>query len=86
MTTAYHPQTDGQTERVNQTLEQFLRCYIDYQNDDWSELLSSAEFAYNNAAHESTKHSPFFIEYGRHPRAGPTLVKEVSRTDMDDIM
>lgn len=54
--------------------------------DDWSRLLSSAEFAYNNAAHESTKETPFFIEYGRHPRAGPTLVKEASKADVNDIM
>ncbi|PSS36928.1 hypothetical protein PHLCEN_2v1227 [Hermanssonia centrifuga] len=76
MSTTYHPQTDGQTERVNQTLEQYLCCYINYQKDDWSRLLSSAEFAYNNAAHEGTKETPFFLEYGRHPRAGPTLTKE----------
>ena len=86
MSTTYHPQTDGQTERVNQTLEQYLRCYIDYQKDDWSKLLSAAEFAYNNATHEGTKESPFFLEYGRHPRAGPTLVKEATPTDLTDIM
>ncbi|PSS36937.1 hypothetical protein PHLCEN_2v1213 [Hermanssonia centrifuga] len=85
MSTTYHPQTDGQTERVNQTLEQYLRCYIDYQKDDWSRLLGPAEFAYNNAAHEGTKETPFFLEYGRHPRAGPTLTKEVHRTDLNDI-
>ena len=86
MSTAYHPQTDGQTERVNQILEQYLRCYVDYQQDNWSRLLSSAEFAYNNAAHEGTKETPFFLEYGRHPRAGPTIVKELQRSDLNDIM
>ena len=86
MSTAYHPQTDGQTERVNQTLEQYLRCYVHFQQDDWSNLLSSAEFAYNNASHESTKASPFFIEYGRHPRAGPALEKSTSRIDINDLM
>ncbi|KAL7281621.1 hypothetical protein ACG7TL_004938 [Trametes sanguinea] len=85
MSTTYHPQTDGQTERVNQTLEQFLRCYVDYQKANWSKLLSAAEFAYNNAAHEGTKESPFFLEYGRHPRAGPTLRKELTSTDLSDI-
>ncbi|KAL7277513.1 hypothetical protein ACG7TL_008434 [Trametes sanguinea] len=85
MSTTYHPQTDGQTERVNQTLEQFLRCYVDYQKANWSKLLSAAEFAYNNAAHEGTKESPFFLEYGRHPRAGPTLRKEPTSTDLSDI-
>lgn len=86
MSTAYHPQTDGQTERVNQTLEQYLRCYVDYNLTNWSELLPTAEFAYNNQAHESTKNSPFFIEYGLHPRAGPTIVKETSHVDLNDIM
>ena len=64
MTTAYHPQADGQTERVNQILEQYLRCYVDYNLYNWSRLLSTAEFAYNNQAHEGTKESPFFLEYG----------------------
>ena len=57
-----------------------------YQQDDWARLLNSAEFAYNNASHEGLKESPFFMEYGRHPRAGPTLTKEISRSDLNDIM
>ena len=64
MSTAYHPQTDGQTEQVNQSLEQYLQCYVDYNLDDWLQLLGVAEFAYNNVAHEGTKSSPFFMEYG----------------------
>ena len=48
MSTTYHPQTDGQTECVNQALEKYLRCYIDYNLSNWSDLLLSAEFAYNN--------------------------------------
>lgn len=86
MSTAYHPQTDGQTERVNQSLEQYLRCYVDYNLEDWSRLLSTAEFAYNNQAHESTKQTPFYLEYGRHPRAGPTLIKNVRNIDLNDVM
>ena len=66
MSTAYHPQTDGQTECVNQTLEQYIQCFINYNLDDWVHLLSTAEFAYNNQAHEGTKESPFLLEYGRH--------------------
>ena len=86
MSTAYHPQTDGQTERVNQVLEQYLRCYTDANNEDWSAYLSTAEFAYNNAAHEGTKYSPYFLEYGRHPRAGPTLTKSATTETLDDLM
>jgi hypothetical protein len=68
LSTAHHPQTDGQTERVNQILEQYLRCSVSYQQDDWVDLLAMAEFAYNNSIHASTKVSPFFANYGFHPR------------------
>ena len=67
LSTAYHPETDGQTERVNQTLEQYLRIYCAYQQDDWDKWLPIAEFAYNNSDHTSTKVSPFFANYGYHP-------------------
>ena len=66
--TAFHPQTDGQTERTNQTLETYLRIFTNYQQDDWFDLLPLAEFTYNNARHESTKMSPFYANYGYHPR------------------
>jgi len=55
----FHPQTDGQTERVNQELEQYLRMFIDHRQEQWPEWLGTAEFAYNNKAHSSTKTSPF---------------------------
>jgi hypothetical protein len=66
--TAFHPQTDGQTERVNQVLEQYLRIFCDYQQDNWSQLLPLGEFAYNNAKHSTTQVSPFFANHGYHPR------------------
>jgi hypothetical protein len=66
--TAYHPQTDGQTERVNAILEQYVRGYCNYQQDNWSELLTMAEFAYNNTVPSSTQLSPFFANYGFNPR------------------
>ena len=66
-TSGYHPQADGQTERTNQTLEQYLRAYINYQQDNWSELLPLAEFAYNNAPSATTGVSPFFANKGYHP-------------------
>ena len=65
MSTAYHPQTDGQTERVNQELEQYLRCYVNYDQDDWDQYLHTAEYAYNNREHSSIKMSPFRAVYGR---------------------
>jgi hypothetical protein len=67
--TAYHPESDGQTERMNQTLEQYLRIYCDYHQDDWSQLLPLAEFVYNNAKNASIGISPFYANYGYHPRA-----------------
>ena len=48
MTTAYHSQADSQIERVNQHLKQYICCYVDFNLDNWSELLLTAEFAYNN--------------------------------------
>jgi hypothetical protein len=69
-TTAYHPQGDGQTERVNQELEQYLRLFINQRQDDWADLLPLAEFQYNNHIHSSTQHQPFLLETGRLPRMG----------------
>jgi len=67
LSTAFHPQTDGQTERTNSTLEQYLRAYVNYQQDNWKELLPMAEFAYNNGHQESIKRTPFFANYGVNP-------------------
>ncbi|KAF8629910.1 hypothetical protein AX17_005549 [Amanita inopinata Kibby_2008] len=66
-TSGYHPEGDGQTEHVNQTLEQYLRIFCNYQQDNWSELLPLAEFAYNNAPSATTGISPFFANKGYHP-------------------
>jgi chemotaxis protein CheY-P-specific phosphatase CheC len=67
LSTAFHPQTDGQTERMNQTLEQYLRIYCNYQQDDWSNLLALTEFSYNNSLQASTGFSPFYTNYGYNP-------------------
>jgi len=67
---AFHPQTDGQTERVNQELEQYLRIFIDYRQEQWPEWLGMAEFAYNNKAHSSTRTSPFKANYRQNSRMG----------------
>jgi len=66
-TSGYHLEANGQVERTNQTLEQYLRIYCNYQQDNWSELLSLAEFAYNNAPSTTTSVSPFFANKGYHP-------------------
>lgn len=67
LSTAYHPQTDGQTERLNQTLEQYLRNYVNYDQKNWAELLPIAQYAYNSAKHTTTGMSPFFANYGMEP-------------------
>ncbi|UTT88991.1 hypothetical protein NDA17_003377 [Ustilago hordei] len=70
---AYHPQTDGQTERVNQVIEQYLRMYCNYEQNDWANLLDTAAFVYNNTVHNSIGVSPFFACYGWNPKAHPDI-------------
>ena len=66
---AFHPQTDGQTERMNQTVEQYLRIYCNYQQDNWSSLLSLAKFSYNNAKHSGMGCTPwFYANYSFYPQ------------------
>lgn len=73
LSTAFHPESDGQTERVHQTLELHLRTYCDYLQDDWSDLLSLAEFAYNSTHHSSIGMTPFYANYGYHPKLSITV-------------
>jgi len=68
LSTAYHPETDGQTERVNQSIECYLRYFISAHPKDWSKWLSLCEFWYNSNWHASLGKSPFQVIYGREPR------------------
>jgi len=68
MSTAFHPQTDGQTERANRTLEEMLRHYVSIRQDDWDTKLTAAEIAYNNSVHASTGFTPYYLNSGQHPR------------------
>ncbi len=76
MSTAFHPQSDGQTERMNRTLEDMLRCYIGPEANAWDNLLAAAEFAYNNSVQESVRNSPFFLNHGQHPLTPLSCVVE----------
>jgi len=62
----YHPQTDGQMERINQEIGTFLRHYVNYQQDDWTNWLATAEFQYNNKKHATTGKTPFELNFGKH--------------------
>lgn len=69
MSTAFHPESDGQTERVNRVLEDMLRHYVSPDQTNWADLLCMAEFAYNSAWHESIQNTPFYLTYGYHPHS-----------------
>lgn len=73
LSTAFHPQTDGQTERMNARIEQHLRAYVNFVQNDWVRFLPSAEFALNNHDTQVTGTSPFLAVYGLHPRSGSEL-------------
>ena len=64
--TAYHPQMDGQTEWINQEIGIFLRHYVNYQQDNWMEWLTVAEFQYNDKEYMATKYTPFKLNFGWH--------------------
>ena len=67
MSSAFHPQTDGQTERMNRVVEEMLRAYIKPDQSDWAEHLPMVEFAINDAWCEATQSTPFFLNHGQHP-------------------
>ncbi len=79
LSTAFHPQTDGQTERQNSVLEKYLRSDLNYQQDDWAPLLALAEFAYNATVHSSTGRASFEIVYGELPRSDMLTRGEVQK-------
>ena len=83
LSTAFHPQTDGQTERANQTLESYLRCYINWQQDDWATLLPAAEYAANNARNATTGKSPFEVVYRFSPSLGVNPGNEPLQSEND---
>lgn len=86
MSSAYHPQTDGQSEVVNRCVEQYLRCFVSQQPRKWCSFLAWAEFWYNTTFHSSIGMSPFQALYGRPPpsipnyQIGASSVHEVDQT------
>ena len=74
--TAFHPQTDGQTECINQELEQYLQFFVDHRQKDWPEWLALAEFAVNNKVYSTTKVFLFIANYRRELRMGTDIRKK----------
>jgi len=85
-TSGYHLETNSQAERTNQTLEQYLHIYCNYQQDNWSELLPLAEFAYNNAPSAITGVSPFFANKGYHPNLLVYLERDIASSCARDFV
>ncbi|CAJ0964878.1 unnamed protein product [Ranitomeya imitator] len=83
---AFHPQTNGQTERTNQTLETYLRCFVSADQDDWASFLPLAEFALNNRASSATLVSPFFCNSGFHPRFSSGQVESSDCPGVDTVV
>ena len=74
--TAYHPQTDGQTERVNQEVKQFLRLFVNQRQDNWYDWISIAKFAYNDQVHTLTQASLFMLDASQNPQPGFEPIRE----------
>ena len=90
LTTAYHPQADGQSEILNQTLEIALRAYINFDCNNWSLLLSKIAFAYNNTPHTATGYAPAQLLYGFKPNEPISYITEpndqnISQPSLDDL-
>ena len=75
LSTAFHPETDGQTERMNRTLEQYLRGFVNTEQNNWATLLPTAQLTLNNAMSQTTGLTPFFANFGRHPNMFDRQVK-----------
>jgi len=86
LSTTFHPQTDGESERVNQVIEQYLRICGNFQQDNWTTLLPIIEFAHNARPHRSTHRSPFEVWYGFQPTFKPPLQLQTRLQSVDDCI
>jgi hypothetical protein len=84
LSTAYHPQTDGKLERYNQELEQYLRIFCNYRQDDWVDYLPHAEFSHNTRIHSATGKSPFELLHGYQPRFFPSFSSSSNVPNVDE--
>jgi len=86
MSTAYHPQTDGQTEVMNRTLEKNLHSFVHHQPAEWHRFLALAEWSYNTLQHTSTSLTPYEVIYGKPPPSFPNYLRGSSRNDTVDMV
>ena len=86
MSTAYHPQTDGQTEVMNRTLEQYLHLFVHQQPSGWHKFLAMAEWSYNTSQHSGTSLTPYEVVFGKSPPSFPDYLKGTSNNDAVDTM
>ena len=84
LSTSYHPQTDGQTERANKSLEVFLKHFVNYHQDDWARHLTLAEFCFNNHVNSLTEITPFFASFEHHPRLDFWPESEIKPPELSD--
>lgn len=86
MSTSNHPQTDGASEDMNRMIENYLRCYCSYRQDDWDALLPAAEFAYNSAVSHDLGSSPFEVDIGWNPSSPVGLFRmDTSIESVNDL-
>ena len=83
--TAYHPQTDGLTERTNQMLETYLQAFCSYQQTDWVDYLPLVEFSFNNSINSSTQQTPFFANLGYHPNFDVNITERTTNPSTTDL-
>ena len=88
MSSGFHPQTDGQMEGANGSIEEMLRAYVGKRQNDWDERLGMVEFAYNNSVHSSSGFTPFCLCYGRHLVSPINLLSQVESKNeaVDSLM
>jgi hypothetical protein len=84
--TAWHPQTDGQTERMNQEIKQYLRVFVNHHQDDWADWLAIGEFALNDRVSSATGFSPFYLESGQHPWKGIEPLGESRNPNVNEFV
>ena len=86
LSTAYHPQTDGTTERVNQEIEAYLSIYCASHPEEWPSALHTLEFTHNNQRHADRQHTPFELMFGESPIAVPLSFENTKYPTMEERM